>query len=242
MDFLLFLPRGIRRKPEIRQFFNHTQVEILRGILKCTTALAGSQTSRNMVFLRVLVIKMVNTPFTEKIEEFLMKTIVTFLLMFLVAVSGECGASEPDNAQVAKGSDIVLAIYHDYAWQAVMPMYLQDQSLARQSEKVLSKYFVPSLVALIRKDAECVDRTQDECNLGFDPIFASQDPEAVDLQVGDEHEGVVPVRFVYPGDKSNISMDYHVQKTSEGWRIADIVYKGPIFGSLREILSKARSH
>ena len=171
-----------------------------------------------------------------------MKILAAFLLALLVAISGKCEASEPGNAQSTKGADVVLAVYHDYAWQAVMPMYLQDELLTRQSEKVLSKYFVSTLAALIKKDADCVDRTQGECNLGFDPIFASQDPEAVDLQVGDEHDGVVTVRFVYPGDKSTISMDYHVQKTSDGWRISDIVYKGTISGSLRDILSKTGSH
>jgi hypothetical protein len=171
-----------------------------------------------------------------------MKILCAFILAMAVVLSADCKASEPSNVQPSKGEDVVLKVYHDYAWQAVMPMYFQNDVLTKQNEKVLSKYFVPALSALIKKDADCVDRTQDECNLGFDPIFASQDPEAADFEISDANAGIVIVKFVYPGDKSTISMEYHVQQTKDGWRISDIVYKGKISGSLREILSKDRKN
>lgn len=100
----------------------------------------------------------------------------------------------------------------------------------------LSKYFDTALTDLFIKDAECQERTQEICNLNFDPIYDAQDAEdkTTGLKVSrvKQEPAQFAVTFTNIGTRTLI---YTLKKTKEGWRISDIRYsKGE---SLKAILS-----
>jgi hypothetical protein len=58
------------------------------------------------------------------------------------------------------------------------------------------------------------------------PIWASQDPTAVDLSIEKtKKEDIIKVRFRYPSNNEKIELNYRVTKTPKGWRISDIAGK-----------------
>jgi len=72
----------------------------------------------------------------------------------------------------------------------------------------------------------------------FDPIFASQDSQAVDLAIETSAPDQVRARFVYPSNGQKMEIDYSVAKTVQGWRIADILYPDSATVSLKALLSR----
>jgi hypothetical protein len=102
----------------------------------------------------------------------------------------------------------------------------------------LSKYFDGDLVNLLVKDAECVEKTKEECRLGFDPILDAQDYEdapKMDLTLKrtmtKKNECTIAVTFTNLGTRTLV---YRLHTTAEGWRVSDIVY--PEGHSLKRLL------
>jgi hypothetical protein len=135
-------------------------------------------------------------------------------------------------SKVNSPDGIVVKLYRDYAWEAVMAAGLDG--LMQQSPPVLKQYFDDNLVALILRDRKCSDKG-DICRLDFDPIWSSQDPAAVDLTVARTNKNnIIKVQFRYPSTNEKIELRYHVTNTVKGWRINDISGKN---WSLLKILS-----
>lgn len=124
-----------------------------------------------------------------------------------------------------KPEDVVAWVYRDFAFNAIMTLYWKDASLIEQPKEILLLYFTDELASLIIKDRQCVEETHEICNLNFDPIFASQDPGAMDLEISPaDKSNTVHVQFTYPGNGQKISLSYGIEKTPRGWRIKDIIY------------------
>lgn len=112
-----------------------------------------------------------------------------------------------------------------------------DDDIEYDDREELARFFTPELTELFMRDAECVDRTGEQCNLGFDPIFNAQDysdelnPD-LDLVIEKVGERRYKVTFT---NLTRRSLVYEVEQTRNGWRISDIVY--PEGGNLKAILS-----
>jgi hypothetical protein len=110
----------------------------------------------------------------------------------------------------------------------------QRKAVTDQSRAVLGKYFDASLVALLLKERRCVTKTQEICNLDFDLLYASQDPDAADLSIKAAATNKVIVSFRYPSTGERITIQYLFAPTRNGPRITDIIY--PDNTSLRKRL------
>lgn len=110
----------------------------------------------------------------------------------------------------------------------------QRKAVTEQSRAVLGKYFDASLVALLLKERRCVTKTQEICNLDFDLLYASQDPDAADLSIKAAATNKVVVSFRYPSNGERITIQYLFAPTRNGPRITDVIY--PDNTSLRKLL------
>jgi Protein of unknown function (DUF3828) len=143
-------------------------------------------------------------------------------LITLCSIAAQTAQAERSNTEQEK---VVLRLYRDFAWEAS----LQDspfESLYYQSRVVLLKYFEPSLADLLVLDANCA-RKEGECNLDFDPIFDTQDPYVVSIEVtqtSKSHEIIASFNRGLPKDKQ-YAITYQLKQVKDGWRIANIVYK-----------------
>ena len=108
------------------------------------------------------------------------------------------------------------------------------KAVVEQSRAVLGKYFEASLVTLLVKERQCVTRTQEICNLDFDLLYASQDPDATDLSIKTAATNQVIVSFRYPSSGERITIQYLLAPTRKGPRITDVIY--PNKTSLRKLL------
>jgi hypothetical protein len=130
-------------------------------------------------------------------------------------------AKEP----VEKADAVVVRLYRDFAWQAVFAPRRDAVTFIDQPRAVLERYLEPELATLLLADRACVKKTKEICRLNMDPLFASQDTAAFDLEVDEPDAGnVVRVRYTYPGDGKKIEVRHVVVRTGRGWRIRDIRY------------------
>lgn len=137
---------------------------------------------------------------------------------------------------------VVAGLYKAFAWEAVAgSSTVFGKSLPDQHRVVLRRYFDPVLASLIVSNRRCVEDSGEICNLDFDPIFASQDPGAMDLSIDARPGDIVAVEFTYPGNGQRVRLDYHLIKSNGAWRIADIRYLDWSGASLKQMLSD-RSH
>ena len=132
----------------------------------------------------------------------------------------------------------VAAMYRDFAWKALSSdTEVFGRSLAGQSARTLSKYFAPRLAKLIADDAACQRRTRELCNLDFDILFDSQDPQVVDLSIAEGPSNTVEVRFKDPVSSKETLIRYTVLRHAAAWRINDVVYMTDGQRKLRALLS-----
>ena len=129
------------------------------------------------------------------------------------------------------GATLVARLYKDFAWQALVSdesaKEVKDvfgQDLAHQPRSVLEQYFDPTLSTLIALDAACAAQTREICKLDFDPIFASQDPNAADVVIKSLNPNKVRVEYNYPSSQQKIRLDYQLAQIAGRWRITDITY------------------
>ncbi len=156
-----------------------------------------------------------------------------FLLLIALLLSAIAGAAPRGSSM-----DVVVRLYHDFAWEVVIDEPHDQLGLIDQPRQVLEKYFDKQLVSLILKDRACVSKTKGICNLDFDPLWDSQDPAATGLKVAaTANPHVVKVSFTFPGDSKNIELIYDVADIpGVGRRIHDIHYSSG--RSLLSILSQ----
>ena len=161
------------------------------------------------------------------------KLIFAAVMSFWMVASASASPSQP------RAAETIVSLYKAYAWEAVIEQ--PDESSAglfQQPRSTLEKYFSTHLAALILRDRQCQVRTGEVCRLDFSPIWASQDPQATELEViPTRNPSVVSVQFHYPGTNKTIKLIYTLSKTANGWRISDIQSQS---WSLEKILSAAQ--
>lgn len=124
---------------------------------------------------------------------------------------------------------------------AIIRLFYQDHPPERSIDlgdfKELSKYFTEKLARLFVQDSECAGKSESICNLDFDPFIDAQDwndsiPFKITITPGPSGADIT---FRVNVNVTGKTLVYHVQKTSSGWRISDIVF--PTGGSLVALLS-----
>lgn len=160
----------------------------------------------------------------------ILRLFMPLLLTTALFVTSAIASSLPPKANSPEG--IVSKVYKDYAWEAVMAD--GGDGLMQQPPQILKQYFDEKLTSLILRDRACSEKGG-VCRLDFAPIWASQDPAALDLKVGKADQGnIIRVQFRYPSTNEKIELKYSVTKTNQGWRISNIAGKD---WSLLKILS-----
>ena len=155
------------------------------------------------------------------------------LAVFFTASS--VAASRASDEQIA----IVGSLYKAFAWQVLSNSNnIFGKPLTQQEGTILRRYFDQELASLLLKDRECAKASGEICNLDFDPIFASQDPAAVDLSIRAASNSMVSVEFTYPSNGEKVRLEYQLTKSQAGWRIGDIRYPGMPNVSLKQLLAR----
>jgi hypothetical protein len=137
--------------------------------------------------------------------------------LLLAAAASAMGAATLD-ARVA----LVASLYREFAWEVVV-IEPRAPTFLLQPEAVLEKYLAPDLLKLLMKDRACATERREICSLDFSPIWAGNDPGAIDLRVTPGAKpGEVRVRFIYPYDKKSVELIYDMVQIGSSWRIANI--------------------
>ncbi|MGF6181598.1 hypothetical protein ABIB42_002620 [Massilia sp. UYP32] len=153
----------------------------------------------------------------------------------LISLAPSTAAPRESDEQVA----IVGSLYKTFAWQVLSSsINAFGKPLAQQESSVLRRYFAQELASLLVKDGHCAAKTGEICNLDFDPIFASQDPAAVDLTIRSMPKDIVAVEFTYPSSGEKVRLEYRMARKKNGWRIDDIRYPGMSDSSLKQLLAR----
>ncbi|MGE5730857.1 MAG: hypothetical protein ACM37U_02890, partial [Gemmatimonas sp.] len=88
---------------------------------------------------------------------------------------------------------------------------------------VLQRFFGAPLAKAILADRACQARTRGECNLSFGPIWDSQDPGGVTVQVVPTRDSmVIHARLHYPYQNETRVVTYRMRSTPAGLRIVDM--------------------
>lgn len=163
-------------------------------------------------------------------------------LLALAATPAALAQSTPGAGLVASAgpTTVVAKLYKDFAWEALGATDKAfGKPLAQQPRKALERYFDRTLASLLVNDDACIKRNRGaDCNLGFTPIFASNDPEASDLDITPLSGDRVAVSFTYPGNGEKVGLEYLTVRTPNGWRIKDIVYHNMNDEHLARMLSR----
>lgn len=138
-----------------------------------------------------------------------------------------------------KPINTVLKLYKDYAWEALIhePKIETESQLMNQSRKILLNYFTQDLVELLIKDRDCVLKTHEICNLNFNPIWGSQDPEVIGVRILKTSKVEnVKVNLKYLSNQNDIELVYSLKNENSIWRIDDIISNNSF--SLKKSLSR----
>ena len=164
----------------------------------------------------------------------MLRTVLKHALTSGLLAVAAVGHAAPVQHQEA---DVVVRLYKDFGWQAIVGSQgAFGPGIEAQSKPILQRYFAPSLVSLLLKEADCNRKTKEVCKLDFDPLFASQDPGASGLTVKGGAPGKVSVEFEYPSSRERIKIEYSMAKIGGRYRIANISYPTLEKASLLKIL------
>lgn len=131
----------------------------------------------------------------------------------------------------------IAHMYEEYSWETKDSGSPGKKPLFSAPAAVLHRFFDARLTKAILADRACEARVQGECNLDFDPMWNSQDPGGVTVQVVSTRESmVVQARLHYPYDKETRVVTYRMRNTPAGLRIADM--SGLRWPSLLELLQQ----
>src|SRR4051812_29477160 len=117
-----------------------------------------------------------------------MRRYIPLLLAALCAATGLAATLETP-------AEVVRKLYG--AFPASGPFGIQTQTA-----QVLSRYFDPEMVRLIRRDADCTERTKDPCNLDTDPLWAANFPGQAGASIVAAGAGKVRVVLRYPDGRA----------------------------------------
>jgi hypothetical protein len=151
-----------------------------------------------------------------------MRIFTVFITSWVVffCIFSTCHAKEPQSPQVA----IVVKLYKHFAYEAVLDSPNDGPGFINSPRPVLLSYLTPELTDLLLKDRECVDRTEEMCKLGFAPLWDSQDPAGVTVNISptaSKEKVMVQLRYV----SAPRTLIYHLMLTTAGWRIQNISYE-----------------
>lgn len=164
-------------------------------------------------------------------------TVINRLVVLAAFASAVVGAGPSVATTTETEATPVALLYKDFAWQAFASQAdLFGEDIAHQSKGVLEKYFAPELAALLVQDAVCQARSGGICNLDFDLLFNSQDPNVSDLDIATHAPGKVSVEFKNPVNQKKSVIEFVVAKVGGRWRIADALYRQREEPSLRKTL------
>jgi hypothetical protein len=159
-----------------------------------------------------------------------MKRSLFLLLLFIASTASVLAADDPSVA-------LVKQLYREFAWEAV----LTDPDPAMvgfmdQPRSELERFLTTKLAAELRRDREEVARTGEVGRLDFLPLWDSQDPSFVEVQIrpGPEPQTVL-VTLASPHSEAPRKLTFRLKRTPAGLRIADIKYTSGL--SLTEVLS-----
>ena len=153
----------------------------------------------------------------------------------LIVTAPVAAAPRVSDEQIA----IVGSLYKTFAWQVLSSASsVFGKPLTQQDSSILRRYFDQELASLLVKDNNCATKTGEICNLDFDPIFASQDPAAIDLTIRSTPKDIVAVEFTYPSSGEKVRLEYRMAREENGWRIDDIRYPGMSDASLKQLLAR----
>lgn len=145
-----------------------------------------------------------------------------WLILFATSFIGVQAQSRP-SAPAA----VVAKLYADFACEAADDAHgcTRGHELIDQPKAVLSRYFDPRLVRLWLADRACAAKSQEICNLDFAPLWASQDPEGITVQILPAADSAhVDVELRTPHASSPRVLRYSLIRTPGGWRIHDISF------------------
>lgn len=109
-----------------------------------------------------------------------MQKIVYFLFVFVINIT----ANEKNTYD--EKFNLLDSLYKKFPSNDL----LNTPSINGQNKKILSKYFDTLLVALLCRDRECLAKSDMICNLDFDIIYDSQDPDGVIVHIGSAKKGI----------------------------------------------------
>jgi hypothetical protein len=140
------------------------------------------------------------------------------LMLALAFAASTVGASTDPRVR------IVMELYKDYAWEAVIDEPNVGIGIQEESLETLEKYFTPEFAALLAADRQCAISSGELCVITTRILWKSQDPGASLLRVRRiENTSDVEVSFVYPGSNKKLILIYEVAVLPSGMgRISDI--------------------
>lgn len=169
---------------------------------------------------------------------------LSVIAMLLLAALASFAAAKPESA--GPDPDVILRnLYKEHDAQ-------KGPFSDRKNHKLLGQYFTKELADLIARDASA---SNDEVGaIEFDPLYASQDPQAKDFKIGQVQWGNiqkrgddsrnkdvtgVAVTFNEYGKGRKLRFEFE-QQLDKTWRISEIHY--PDGSSLLQLLRQAYPH
>jgi hypothetical protein len=130
-----------------------------------------------------------------------------------MAAAGPAFAADPG------ATAFVTAIYSAYKGKDANGVPLEN-------ERVIRRYFEPTLAAAMAKDQKAAARRNEVGLLDFDPFLDAQDwdVDAFDITVSDAATGTAKatVKFVNQGDAMTVVLD--LVQAKNDWRVYDITW------------------
>jgi len=130
-----------------------------------------------------------------------------------MAAAGPAFAADPG------ATAFVTAIYSAYKGKDAKGVPLEN-------ERVIRRYFEPTLAAAMAKDQKAAARRNEVGLLDFDPFLDAQDwdVDAFDITVSDAATGTAKatVKFVNQGDAMTVVLD--LVQAKNDWRVYDITW------------------
>jgi hypothetical protein len=127
--------------------------------------------------------------------------------------------AKPALAADSAATAFVTAIYNTYKGK-------DAKGLPLENERIIRRYFEPTLAAAMAKDQKAAARRNEVGLLDFDPFLDAQDWDvgAFDIAVSDAAAGTAKatVKFVNQGEAMTVVLD--LVQVKNDWRVYDITW------------------
>ena len=163
-----------------------------------------------------------------------MQVVVCALFAVALARTGTRPMSDTQAAQ-SSAAAFISHLYEEHSWETRQTAVRGKTTLFAAPSAALHRFFDAPLATAILADRACEARTQGECHLSFDPMWDSQDPGGVTVQIVPTRDSmVVQARLRYPYQNETRVVTYRMRMTSAGLRIVDM--SAPQWPSLLKLL------